>query len=76
PTRGIDVGARAEIESRIQELVKKGISVLMISSELEELINNCSRVEVLKDGILAGELKGDEVSEKNVIGIIAQATGK
>jgi ABC-type sugar transport system ATPase subunit len=73
PTRGIDVGAKAEIESRIRELVKKGISVLMISSELNELINNCSRVEVLSDGVLVGDLQGSDVAEKNIIRLIASA---
>ena len=71
PTRGIDVGAKAEIEKLIQELVDSGISVLMISSEWSELIRNCSRVQVLRDGIVVGELKGKEVCEVNIIGMIA-----
>ena len=71
PTRGIDVGAKKEIEDLIKEIAKQGISVLLISSEFEELIRNCNRVEVLRDGKNAGCLKDDEITENNIMSLIA-----
>ena len=59
PTRGIDVGAKAEIETLIKEFSMNGISVLYISSELEELIRNCYRVVVIRDGKNSAELVGE-----------------
>ena len=50
PTRGIDVGAKAEIQALIRELAEQGLGVLMISSELEEMIEGADRVFVLRDG--------------------------
>ncbi len=66
PTRGIDVGAKAEIEKVIAELRERGLGVLFISSELEELTRNCTRVVVLRDRrqsatLSAGELTPDEI---------------
>jgi len=72
PTRGIDVGAKSEIEVLIQELASEGISVLMISSEMEELIRRCDRIAVLRDGKKVGELVGEEISEKRIMDVIAQ----
>lgn len=72
PTRGIDVGAKAEIEELIQKMSKKNISVVMISSELEELVRNCHRVVVMRDGKNVGELQGEALSEKNILTVIAQ----
>lgn len=72
PMRGIDVGAKSEIETLIQEISKSGISVLLISSELEELVRNCHRVVVIHDGKNIGELEGDMISEQNIIQAIAQ----
>ncbi|AWK89794.1 sugar ABC transporter ATP-binding protein (plasmid) [Azospirillum thermophilum] len=63
PTRGIDVGAKAEIQALIQELADGGMGVLMISSELEELVEGADRVVVLRDGRTVAELDGDAVSE-------------
>ncbi|HBF38982.1 MAG TPA: sugar ABC transporter ATP-binding protein [Firmicutes bacterium] len=71
PTRGIDVGAKQEIEKLICEFSERGISVLFISSEMSELVRNCDRIIVLRDGMIVGELKGDEISEKNIMWIIA-----
>lgn len=75
PTRGIDVGAKAEIEQLIQEFSKSGISVLMISSELAELERNCDRIIVMREGMKRGELTGDEISQDRVMEAIA-AGGK
>ena len=54
PTRGIDVGAKAEVQKLIDELAEEGLGVLLISSELEELIEGSDRVVVLRDGAVGG----------------------
>ena len=74
PTRGIDVGAKAEIEKLIHEFSDNGISVLFISSEMAELVRNCDRILVLRDGRIMGELVGQEISEKSIMETIV--TGK
>jgi galactofuranose transport system ATP-binding protein len=71
PTRGIDVGGKLEIENLIGEFSDRGISVLLISSELDELVRNCDRILVLRDGRNVGELKGNDISENNVMWMIA-----
>lgn len=74
PTRGIDVGAKKEIEDLIKEIASKGISVLLISSEFEELIRNCDRVEVIRDGENVGTLRGEAITETNIMEMIANGT--
>lgn len=76
PTRGIDVGAKAEIEALIQELAANGISVLMISSEIAELERNCDRVVVLREGIKLGELVGDDINQDAIMVTIASGAGE
>ncbi|MFF1609024.1 sugar ABC transporter ATP-binding protein [Amycolatopsis sp. NPDC058278] len=71
PTRGIDVGAKAEVQALIDELAQEGLGVLLISSELEELIDGSDRVVVLRDGSAVGELTGDRITEENVLTAIA-----
>jgi ribose transport system ATP-binding protein len=71
PTRGIDVGAKAEILSLIRELAGQGLGVLMISSELEEVVEAASRIFVLRDGRTAAELKGNAVNEQSVMAAMA-----
>ena len=71
PTRGIDVGAKAEVQQLIDELAAEGLGVLLISSDMEELIGGSDRVLVLRDGVLVGELVGDQVTEGNVMAAIA-----
>ena len=56
PTRGVDVGAKAEIHALIDELASRGAAVLLISSELPEIVNLCTRIIVLREGRIAGEL--------------------
>ncbi|MDI6100783.1 sugar ABC transporter ATP-binding protein [Actinoplanes sp. NEAU-A12] len=75
PTRGIDVGAKAEIQSLISELAALGLGVLLISSELEEVVEGAGRVLVLRDGAVVGMLRGDDVSEDHIMRVIAQASG-
>ncbi|UBV45084.1 sugar ABC transporter ATP-binding protein (plasmid) [Deinococcus taeanensis] len=71
PTRGIDVGAKAEIQNLISELADDGLSVLMISSDLEELIEGCHRVTVLRDGRSVAHLTEGELSEQSILSAMA-----
>lgn len=71
PTRGIDVGAKAEIEKTIQILADNGISVLYISSEIEELVRGCDRVAVLREGSIFGEISGLDITSENIMLMIA-----
>jgi monosaccharide-transporting ATPase len=75
PTRGIDVGAKAEILGLVRELAGKGLGVLMISSELEELVEAASRIFVLRDGISVAEMEGEHVSEDAVMAAMAHGPG-
>jgi ribose transport system ATP-binding protein len=72
PTRGIDVGAKGEIQRLIRELADQGLAVLMISSELEEVVEGADRVFVLREGKTVTELEGDEISENRVLGAMAE----
>ena len=67
PTRGIDVGAKYEIYLLMNELVNMGKSLIMISSEMPELIGMSDRILVMYQGELMGELKVDEVSQENIL---------
>lgn len=67
PTRGVDVGAKAEIYMIIDRLVKEGISVIMVSSELNEIINMCDRVLVMSDGRITGELDRSEFTQELIM---------
>lgn len=67
PTRGIDVGARAEIYQLIRDLAKQGMAVLLASSDLPELLNLSHRVFVLTQGRLSAEFKASEVSAEAVM---------
>lgn len=67
PTRGIDVGAKAEIFALMYDLVENGAAVLMISSELSEIVNVCDRAYVMREGRIAGELPRDRLTEENIL---------
>jgi len=67
PTRGIDVGAKAEIFALIDSLVRQGAGVLLISSELPEIINVCDRTYVMRGGRIAGELAHGEMTEERIL---------
>ncbi|MFJ1646784.1 sugar ABC transporter ATP-binding protein [Streptomyces sp. NPDC088258] len=71
PTRGIDVGAKAEVQGLIDELADEGLAVVLISSDMEELIEGSDRVVVLKDGAVVTELTGAEVTEERLLHAIA-----
>ncbi|MFJ4603746.1 sugar ABC transporter ATP-binding protein [Streptomyces griseoluteus] len=73
PTRGIDIGAKAEVQKLIDELAGNGLGVLLISSDVEELIEGSDRVVVLRDGSVVGELTGDEVGADQLLRAIAEA---
>lgn len=72
PTRGIDVGAKKEVEILISNFADTGIGVLFISSEMSEMVRNCDRIYVMRDGVILDEISGDEISEENITRIIAE----
>ena len=74
PTRGIDVGAKAEIEDLIQKLSKSGISILMISSEIAELERNCDRIIVMREGKVTRELVDKEIHQDKIMEAIAKGS--
>jgi ribose transport system ATP-binding protein len=67
PTRGIDVGAKVEIYGRMESIVARGAAVLMISSELPEMIAVCDRVYVMRDKTIVGELGRADLNEENIL---------
>ena len=67
PTRGIDVNSKAEIYTLMGELLKEGKAILMISSDMPELISMSDRVIIVKDGAITGELDGQNINEQNII---------
>lgn len=67
PTRGVDVGAKAEIHRIVRDLARDGVGVVVISSELPELIGVCDRVLVMREGRIAGEVSGTAMTEDNII---------
>ncbi|MER5394218.1 sugar ABC transporter ATP-binding protein [Saccharopolyspora sp. NPDC002686] len=73
PTRGIDVGARAEIYELINELARAGTTVLVVSSDLPELLGLSDRVLVMADGRLRGELDGAEATQERVLALAVSA---
>ena len=64
PTRGIDVGAKAEIYTIIDELASRGVSIIIISSELPEIINMCNRCYVMCEGVITGELEESQFDQE------------
>lgn len=73
PTRGIDVGAKYEIYTIINELAQNGKSIIMISSELPEILGMCDRVYVMNRGSIVGELSADEASQEKIMQCIMQS---
>lgn len=67
PTRGVDVGAKVEIYRIIREIADSGLGILMISSELPEIIGMCDRVVVMREGEVSGELEGDNITEAEIL---------
>ena len=73
PTRGIDVGAKAEVQGLVEELAQQGLAVLLISSELEELVEGSDRIVVLRDGAVVDVLTDERVDAGSVMSAIADA---
>ena len=73
PTRGIDVGAKYEIYCIINDLVKAGKSVVMISSELPEVIGMSDRIYIMNEGRFVGEMKASDATQENIMACILQA---
>lgn len=67
PTRGIDVGAKSEIYRLIDDIARKGVSVLLISSEIEEILGICDRVGVMARGSLVANLEGEDINQPEII---------
>ncbi len=72
PTRGIDVGTKVEIQKLVLKLAEDGVSVTFISSEIEEMLRTCSRLIVMKDREIVGELSGMNVTQGDVMHVIAR----
>jgi ribose transport system ATP-binding protein len=75
PTRGVDIGAKSEIYRIIDDLARAGVAILVISSELPEIVGICDRVVVMREGVTVGEvggLSGTPITEQS---IMALATG-
>lgn len=71
PTRGIDIGTKTEIQKLVLELAEQGMSVMFISSEIEEMLRTCSRMAVLRDGEKVGELEESELNQDSIMKAIA-----
>lgn len=76
PTRGIDVGAKYEIYCIINQLIEEGKSVIMISSELPEVLGMCDRIYVMNEGKMVGELAAEEASQESIMSCIIQSASK
>ena len=72
PTRGVDVGAKTEIYRIMRELAAKGIAILMISSELPEVVGMSDRVIVMREGVVTGELGAGEITEEAIMQLATQ----
>ena len=71
PTRGVDIATKAEIYRTLRALAEGGVAILVISSELIEIVGLCDRVLVMRDGALAGELDGDSITEDGIMAVAA-----
>jgi rhamnose transport system ATP-binding protein len=73
PTRGIDVGAKAEVHQIIRDLAAKGVAVIVISSDLPEVLSLADRVLVMREGRLVGEFPGEDATEQAVMRVAVGA---
>jgi ABC-type sugar transport system ATPase subunit len=67
PTRGVDVGAKAQVHQLIRHLAAGGMATLVISSELPELLSICDRTLVMREGRLSGELDGKSATQEKIL---------
>jgi simple sugar transport system ATP-binding protein len=75
PTRGIDVGTKVEIQKLVLKLASEGMSITFISSEIEEMLRTCSRLIVMRDLYVVGELRGEDLTQKKIMHTIAGSVG-
>lgn len=71
PTRGIDIGTKVEIQKLVLKLASEGMSITFISSEIEEMLRTCSRLIVMRDLYVVGELEGDDMTQDKIMYTIA-----
>ena len=76
PTRGIDVGAKYEIYCIMNDLVAQGKSVVMISSEMPELLGMCDRIYVMNEGHMVAEMPASEATQERIMAAILQSDKK
>ena len=74
PTRGVDIGAKAEIYRVIADLASAGLGVIVVSSELSELVGFCSRILVLREGRVVGEVPGETATEEQLLRLAVEST--
>ena len=74
PTQGVDVGAKAEIHALIQELAERGLAIIMISSELPEILAMCDRVAVMHSGTVSGVLSRAEATQDKILALALERT--
>lgn len=74
PTRGVDVGAKSEIYKMMIEMAKQGVAILMISSELPEIVGMSDRVYVMREGNIVGEISGENINQENIMALACGAT--
>ena len=73
PTRGIDVGAKYEIYCIMNQLATEGKTVIMISSELPELLGMCDRLYIMNEGRIVGEMNAEEATQESIMARIIQS---
>ena len=76
PTRGVDIGAKSEIYRLINDLAKTGVGIVVISSELPEVIGVCDRALVMRDGRIVGEVEGADMTQERIIAIATGAAAQ
>ena len=70
PTVGVDVGAKQDIHRLLHELANGGLAVIVISDDLLEVVANCNRIIVMKEGTIVAHMKGEEINDKAILDII------
>lgn len=74
PTRGVDIGAKKEIYTIINELASKGVAIIMVSSELPEVLGMSDRIMVIREGEVRGILKKEEANQENIMTLATGGT--
>ena len=73
PTAGVDVGSKAEIHQLMRVLADSGVGILLISSDMPEIINGSDRILVMHDGMILGEFTSEEVTQEKIMGKIMES---